>query len=117
MPTDDRSLRRPSVLMSTPSTSMFPPANSTMRKRHTKIDDLPLPVRPTMPTYACRKENQTQLDSPPRLCIGLWGREPPEGGLEAGAVAHDDVVEVHCPGRRPVLGQRLEHLPPRGKVP
>lgn len=37
--------------MSTPSMRMFPPAASSIRKRHKVSDDFPAPVRPTIPIY------------------------------------------------------------------
>ncbi len=45
-------LRAPSPMreMSTPSTEMDPEAASTMRNRDRVSEDLPAPVRPTMPT-------------------------------------------------------------------
>ncbi len=40
----------PMLPVSTPSTTMLPPAGSVMRKRAAMMLLLPLPVRPTMPT-------------------------------------------------------------------
>jgi hypothetical protein len=42
---------KPSPLMSTPSIMIRPSESSIKRKRAYKIDDLPAPVLPTMPTF------------------------------------------------------------------
>lgn len=39
----------PILIISMPSISMLPPAGSMMRNKDNAIDDLPAPVRPTMP--------------------------------------------------------------------
>ena len=43
---------RPKEAMSTPSMKMAPPAASMIRNRPTVSEDLPAPVRPTIPTWA-----------------------------------------------------------------
>ena len=48
----DRKSRNPSVLMSIPSRRTVPVAGSTIRNRATNMEDLPLPVRPQIPTFS-----------------------------------------------------------------
>ena len=48
----DRSLCRPSVVTSTPSILMDPPAGSTMRNRARNSDDFPDPVLPQIPSFS-----------------------------------------------------------------
>mmetsp|Transcript_44135 Transcript_44135/g.107264 ORF Transcript_44135/g.107264 Transcript_44135/m.107264 type:complete len:276 (+) Transcript_44135:311-1138(+) len=49
-----RARRSPSASleMSSPSMQMVPERSSDRRKRHTKMEDLPAPVRPTIPTFS-----------------------------------------------------------------
>ena len=48
---------RPSREILTLSTRMIPPAGSIIRNIAKARDDLPAPVRPTMPTYIVEKSN------------------------------------------------------------
>mmetsp|Transcript_37539 Transcript_37539/g.93317 ORF Transcript_37539/g.93317 Transcript_37539/m.93317 type:complete len:262 (-) Transcript_37539:782-1567(-) len=48
----ERSVRRGSVAVSTPSISITPPQMLVRRKRLASSDDLPLPVRPQIPTFS-----------------------------------------------------------------
>mmetsp|Transcript_5514 Transcript_5514/g.18238 ORF Transcript_5514/g.18238 Transcript_5514/m.18238 type:complete len:293 (-) Transcript_5514:4077-4955(-) len=52
MASRERSSYSASVAVSMPSMVMDPARSSPIRKRATRIDDLPAPVRPTMPTFS-----------------------------------------------------------------
>lgn len=47
----DLKVFKSTVDISTPSMSIFPPAASTIRNKLNVSEDLPAPVRPTIPTY------------------------------------------------------------------
>jgi hypothetical protein len=50
--TADLNLRKPMVEASTPSIITLPPSSSTSLRIAVTRDDLPAPVRPTMPTFS-----------------------------------------------------------------
>mmetsp|Transcript_31750 Transcript_31750/g.80969 ORF Transcript_31750/g.80969 Transcript_31750/m.80969 type:complete len:224 (-) Transcript_31750:3367-4038(-) len=66
----ERRSRSPSVAMSTPSITTRPLSASTMRNSARKMDDLPLPVRPTRPTFS----PGAAWNDTPRSTSGMLGR-------------------------------------------
>mmetsp|Transcript_19920 Transcript_19920/g.63332 ORF Transcript_19920/g.63332 Transcript_19920/m.63332 type:complete len:205 (-) Transcript_19920:3163-3777(-) len=58
------SVRSPSVAVSTPPMRTEPLVRPTSRSRHANVDDLPLPVAPTRPTFSPgRATNDTPLSA------------------------------------------------------